>query len=366
MGLTERYLRAVAAQLPREGREDIVDELRDELAARMEAREAALGRPLDEAEEEAVLREMGHPLTVATRYRAGPQHLVGPELYPWWLFAVKAALLALVALGAIGLAARVLLGEAPFGQALGQAMGDLVGGGLTVVGLATVAAYLLERQASRPRFMTEWRVRDLGVFEMAGFDAEDLGVRVAAAGRAAGAGAPAAPGRPARMSPTARALASAAAWSVFLLWWVGLLPLPAFRPEELAAAGGIELFEALAETVAWLWWPIVAYAAARVAFDLMRAASGGHVRLTAAGDLAFAVAGLALVAWLWTASPLAPVIDIAGPAEWLDRAERLVMTGAWGLETVLWVSLSFAFLADLWRVGRSLVRLATGRDGGEG
>lgn len=361
MDLIERYLRAVAAQLPREGREDIVAELRDELAARMEAREAERGRPLDEAEQEAVLREMGHPLTVATRYRPGPQHLVGPELYPWWLFAVKAALLALAALAALSFVARGLLSDAGFGQAFGQATADLIGGGLTVIGLATVVGWLMERSGTRPRFMTEWRVRDLGLFEMARLDPEALGVRVEAGEAAARRAGKAAP-----LSPTARALGSAAAWAVFLLWWLGLLPVPSLDPAALEHVAGPSLVAALADTLALLWWPIAAYAGARIGFDLLRAAGGGAVRLTAAGDLGFALVGLGLIAWLWALSPLAPLIGIDSLAEWLDRAERLLATGAWSPLVVVWVSLSVAFLADLWRAAGALLRLATGRDGRQG
>ena len=364
MGLTERYLRAVAAQLPRAGREDIVAELRDELATRMEAREAQLGRSLTEAEEEAVLREMGHPLTVATRYRSGPQHLVGPELYPWWLFGVKAALLALLVLTALGVIARVLVGDAPFAQAFGQGFAGLFGGAMTIIGVATAAAFVMERQAVRPGFMTDWRVRDLGLFEVAALDHEDLWARLRGASEGSESGTEA--GKPRPMSPTARALASAAAWSVFLLWWLGLLPVPALDPAALEHVAGLTLVEALAATLALLWGPIAIYAGVRIAFDLSRAASGGGVRLTAAGDVAFALVGLGFIAWLWAVSPLAPLIDIGSAAEWTDRVEQLLSLGVWTPVTVVWVSLSLAFLGEAWRLVGALFRLATGRDGRQG
>lgn len=354
MDLIETYLRAVAAQLPRDGREDIVAELRDELQTRMEAREAELGRSLSEAEQEAVLREMGHPLTVATRFQPGPQHLVGPELYPWWLFGAKAALLAVVALSALGFFARLMLGEAGVGHAFGQATADLVGGGLTVIGLATVIGWGMERTGARPRFMTEWRVRDLGVFEMARLDPEALGV-----GRRAGA--PADRARPARMSPAAQALASAAACAVVLLWWLGLLPVPSPDPDALARVTGPTLVDALVETLRLLRIPVAVWIGARIVFDLLRAAGGGHARLTAAGDLAFALVGLGFIAWLWTRSPLAPLIGIDGVAEWLDWAERLLATGAWTPVAALTAILSAAVLGELCRTLGALFRLITGR-----
>ena len=85
MDLVERYLKAVAAQLPKDNRDDIVAELRDEIMGRLEALEARLGRVPTDDEVEALLREVGHPLTVAARYRPGPHALIGPELYPWWI-----------------------------------------------------------------------------------------------------------------------------------------------------------------------------------------------------------------------------------------------------------------------------------------
>src|SRR5579875_1893492 len=98
MDLVEDYLHFVALLLPRAQREDIVAELRDTILTRIEAREAELGRKLTPDETEQVLREIGHPLLVAARYREGPQHLVGPALYPYWAFAVKLALTIVAAL----------------------------------------------------------------------------------------------------------------------------------------------------------------------------------------------------------------------------------------------------------------------------
>lgn len=119
MSLIERYLAAVAAQLKPEEREDVVAELRDDLMSRIEAQEATLGRDLTDDEVEAVIREVGHPLSVAARYGSGPQHLIGPELFPWWLFAMKIGLAAMAVLAVIGVFAR-MIGGMDFGQAFAQ------------------------------------------------------------------------------------------------------------------------------------------------------------------------------------------------------------------------------------------------------
>ena len=95
MDMIDRYLNAVAAQLPQDERADIVAELRDLILSRFEAKEEELGRALTEDEQEAILREIGHPLVVAARYRKGPDSLVGPQLFPYWLFGAKAGLMIL-------------------------------------------------------------------------------------------------------------------------------------------------------------------------------------------------------------------------------------------------------------------------------
>ena len=78
---------------------------------------------------------------------------------------------------------------------------------------------------------------------------------------------------------------------MLLLWWTGLLPVMAIRPEELAGVvDGVDYGRILREIVQAAYWPVTIFAAARVVFDLLRAAAGGSPRLTALGDLAFGAA----------------------------------------------------------------------------
>ena len=136
MDLIEEYLKAVAALLPRSQREDIVAELRDIILTRKEEREAALGRALMEGEIEALLREVGHPVVVAARYGEGPQHVVGPMLYPYWLFAVKAVLvIQAVVAGVVFLVSSLAYGDVGYGFARALAVG--VTGAATLIGFAT-------------------------------------------------------------------------------------------------------------------------------------------------------------------------------------------------------------------------------------
>src|ERR1700759_2915108 len=114
MDLVERYLAAIGGQLPARQAADIKAELRDELMTRMEAREDELGRPLERREVEALLVEFGHPLVVAGRYRK-TQHLIGPEIFPFWWAVIKPMLLVVVVVY-LGLAALGVLTHRPVAE----------------------------------------------------------------------------------------------------------------------------------------------------------------------------------------------------------------------------------------------------------
>lgn len=363
MDLVERYLNAVAAQLPRNVRDDIVAELRDEIMGRIEALEERLGRTATDDEVETLLREVGHPLTVAARYRPGPQSLIGPELYPWWLFGVKTALVVTACVTLIGLAVRVLVGDVYVGQAIGQAMNSLISGAITVIGILTIAGFVLERQEKKPDFIAKWRVKDLGLFELgADFDADGWGRKLA---RGDWSGPSAGTVRPTgRMSPVAGAVASAIAWGVLLLWWTGLMPAAPIRPEDLGAVvDGVDYGRIVGEIAALAYWPVIAFAVARILFDLTRAASGGNARVTALGDMAFGAAAAWGALWLWFWSPLSPVIWVATPTEFLDRVARL-FDGTHdyvGLPTILMIIVVCSFAGEVFRVVRAAGRLAAGR-----
>lgn len=91
MELLDSYLRAVKRYLPRAQRDDIVAELSVDLRSQIEARQAELGRRLDDAEQMAIFKEYGDPMIVARRYRQNDRslnigwELIGPELFPMYL-----------------------------------------------------------------------------------------------------------------------------------------------------------------------------------------------------------------------------------------------------------------------------------------
>ena len=89
MTLLNQYVNAVRMYLPKgPQQEDILSELSEHLQSRIDEEEEALGRPLTEVEQEAMLTRHGNPALVAERYGAPRRsvafgwQLIGPELFP--------------------------------------------------------------------------------------------------------------------------------------------------------------------------------------------------------------------------------------------------------------------------------------------
>ena len=94
MDLLDRYIAAVRSYLPRNrqgAQDDIVQELSANIRDEMDDRANALGRPLSEDEQEAILQRHGHPMLVAGRYRTDQdglvfgRQLIGPALFPFYV-----------------------------------------------------------------------------------------------------------------------------------------------------------------------------------------------------------------------------------------------------------------------------------------
>jgi hypothetical protein len=92
MTLLKQYVNAVRMYLPKgPQQDDTLSELSEHLQSKMDEEEKALGRPLTEVEQEALLTQHGNPALVAERYGAPSRsvafawQLIGPESI-YWLF----------------------------------------------------------------------------------------------------------------------------------------------------------------------------------------------------------------------------------------------------------------------------------------
>jgi hypothetical protein len=95
MELLDRYLQAIEFWLPKRQRQDIITELSEDLRSQIEEKETELGRKLEDAEVEAILKRCGAPLEVASRYRP-QQYLIGPALFPVYRFVLAVSLIGCV------------------------------------------------------------------------------------------------------------------------------------------------------------------------------------------------------------------------------------------------------------------------------
>lgn len=385
MSLVDEYLRAVSVLLPKDQADDIIAELRDTILSRIEAREAELGRPLTEDETEAVLREVGHPLVVAARYREGPQHAVGPTLYPYWAFVVKLGLAVQVVAAVLVLVIQTIAGG-DFAHALSRAINSVVEGGLTIIGLATVAAWLIERRGFRIGYLDSWHVRDLWFLEYIPWDWETLrdwfngtggprGPRGAPRTRRP-ADRPRAERRsdsraearayeppPPRWSPAGHGASLVLFGTVFVLWWVWLRQFDAafaltsltregFDPGPLAAVNWDGLR-------AGLFWPVFGYGAFLVLRGVVLVAWPWAVRAQGLLEAASGAAVTSFAAWMWTTSPLASAVRVDGVAEF---AERWAPAHGHGLplDAVATLVVAILFLAGIGAVLRGLWDMLAG------
>ncbi len=92
MELLDRYLQAVKKYLPARRQDDIIAELRANMESQIEDKESELGRPLTQGEMEDLLRKMGSPVIVASRYQP-QQSLIGPTLFPMYLYVLRLTML---------------------------------------------------------------------------------------------------------------------------------------------------------------------------------------------------------------------------------------------------------------------------------
>ncbi|MGD0902247.1 MAG: hypothetical protein ABR924_04815 [Terracidiphilus sp.] len=106
MELLDRYLEAVRKHLPWERQDDIIAELKANLEAQLEDKEAELGRPLTAGEAEDWLKQIGQPMQVAARYKP-QQYLIGPAIFPTYWFVLRLAAFWVTVAYSIGVAVQI-------------------------------------------------------------------------------------------------------------------------------------------------------------------------------------------------------------------------------------------------------------------
>jgi hypothetical protein len=310
MELLDRYLAAVRRNLPADEAADITEELRDVLLARAEEREAANG----DADWPVLLKEFGHPLVVAARYRKH-QWLIGPELYPFYVHFMKVVGLIVLAVTVVVATFKAAFGGGDTGAIAIGLLGSLWWAAVASVGSVTILFALIERYGGAERHFRHWNPKQLpdvsakqpGPWE----SAFEVGLSV-----------------------------------LFLLWWVDLIRLPDF------AAGSSFRME---PAPIWneLFWPILALAAARLVYNLLVWLRPRWTVLRGLLGAATAIGGIMILVIVYRAGHWVTVVPTgidAASAAGLQASLHLAFRIAIIAVGVIW---AIGSVGELWRIARS-------------
>jgi hypothetical protein len=315
MDLIDRYLAAIARRLPADKAADIVAEIRDDLLSRQEAREEALGRPLDQGEVSALIKETGHPLIVAARYRP-PQYLIGPDAFPFFVATLRIVAMFLVVALAVGAAASVVFGHMPLVRAVMQSVTGLLSSAMLGFGTVVAIFYALEQAGFPADHLRRWRPEQLP-------EARD---------RQPGAWGPA--------FETAVSL-------YVILWWCGLVPLSLVYTNVTGLTLVPDPFWAS------LWWPLLALMVARLASNLVQRLRPRWKAMRGVLSVATAAGGIALLGVVYQAGHWLSARSAQMSPHKLIELDRVVNLGLRVAIVVVGAIWLVQCLREVWQLARA-------------
>ncbi|WP_109807879.1 hypothetical protein [Sphingosinithalassobacter portus] len=317
MELIDRYLGAVRWNLPRDKADDILAELADVIATRIEEREDALDRALNRAEISEVLREFGHPIAVAARYRP-QQVLIGPELFPFYWFILRLMLFIVVLVQAIDVATSLVSTSEPLIRAAIQAGSDLFQAALYNAAIVTLLFALIEHTGLLGKYLARWQPDKL----------PKIAIK---------------PPRKRQLNPF-----FAIAFSIgFLLWWSGLIDI-----DPLRTAGSDY---AMHGTAVWqrLHMPIFALVSAGLILHLVTLLRPQARLVRAALLIAIAAGTILIAATLHQAGSLIALTPLtANGAAHLAEAQSGINEGLNAATLGIGILAAFRCVIELWLMQR--------------
>ena len=333
MELLNRYLEAVKKHLPWEGQDDILAELRANLEAQLEDKEAELGRPLTKEEAEEWLKQLGSPIQVAARYQR-QQYLIGPSVFPMYWYILRLALTWCTILYAIAktveIAAKGLGASAIIGAALGLPWILLINAALVTLVFAAIEAAGTQFPGKCLPFAPmapAWTPSGLPRIEV----------------------------RPEQKAPLsfAKALAEVIFGFVFFVW---LLLIPHY-PYLLFGPGAWYL-ASLPYKLAPVWWPfywcLVAINGFELAWKTVHFASGTWQKRQRVRHLAMNLLSLVPLGLLLSA-PDHALFLLKSPAADAAKLGAQVAAANKGVHTGLAIALAVVLLQLIWMVGKMAV-----------
>ncbi|MEO8375246.1 MAG: hypothetical protein ABI471_08470 [Sphingomonas bacterium] len=314
MDLLDRYLHAVRWTLPSAKADDIIAELRDDLVTRKEDREEGLGRPLTEGETSQLLKDFGHPLVVASRYRK-QQWLIGPEVFPFYLFVMRIVILIIVAVMLVGGLANALFGDHDPIRAIAETVAGLWTSLLLNVAILTIVFAVLERSGFPKDHLRRWKPEQLPDIRIKRKGRWESGFEVAGG-------------------------------IAFLLWWIGLIHLP-------LVTGGPNFRLVPGPIFTQAWWPILLLLSARLVQNLIAWLRPRWTVVTGLFNIATTVGMVTLLAMIYHAGHWATVIATGMPAAQAVELETSLNLALRIAILVIGVLMIWQGAVELWRLSRA-------------
>jgi hypothetical protein len=284
--LVDRYLAAVERRLPKEQAKDIIAELREAIREKIEAKQEALGRPAEADDVVAILKEFGHPVVVASRY-SGRDHLIGPQLYPWFWDAQRVGVGIVFALVIIISAVRALASDRAMTVVINGISGAIEAA-IWMFGVITVVFIVLERTKADVKIAQGWNPKTLPQDHIR---------------------AP---------RPLFESLFALAFDAIFILWWIKVVDFPNDVPGR---GNSMELH--FSEAWAQVHTPVLVLALVTAAVHIADIVHPAWSRLRAVVSILGHIGGLAV---LWVLFRAGPLVSVTAAAEEGQRAAELANT----------------------------------------
>lgn len=215
MQLVESYLYEVGRFLPKEERDELLADLRDDILGEVEGAAEAAGRAPDVSDEQEVIARFGHPLKAASRYQK-PRALIGTDLYPAFIHTLKTVF----GVAVFGLVLVWLIGGETADWRLGplQLLGMSIDVLLWVFASVVLVFVAIEYSGERLQWYENWKPSALSSTSLGVINRQDVITNLISEG-------------------------------FFLLWWNNVVVLLRFLPE--GAAEQVITLSPIWETFFW-------------------------------------------------------------------------------------------------------------------
>jgi len=331
--ILDRYLTAVKFWLPKSQRDDIAAELAANLQSEIDDRAETLGRPLNDAEMAAILKQHGPPILVASRYRGEQRtvsfgrQLIGPIVFPFYWIALKVSLVLLLVPGFIS--AVFLQGDGRTIPEFARAFGHVVRLSLPALLVVTGIFALIDLNLRRFGLLEKWS---------ANWDPNTLPP----------------PERQKKEVKRSSSIGGIIFNSIFILWWMRYWTIPLL---VIVTKTGTQIH--LAPVVASLYWPVLIVAFICLAQHWINLVQPGWRWLPPLTGIITSLAGVCILYPLLQHPDLITITDLSGAP--ISRGGmaglyHLVSKGLWAAMLGMLIVGSIYAWQLLWIVWQSMPR----------